>query len=929
MFKRSLITLFTAVCWLFLTGTVYAIPLPPTGTITTENAFLIGENADDQIGSEGITALPNGNIVIASPSWNGGRGAVTCLTPAEYTSGTPVVISESNSLVGSSATDRVGTSGVSVLKNGNYIVKSADWDNGATQDVGAVTWVNGATCIPFGESSRGTVVSASNSLIGSQTSDRVGRLTIVLSNGNFVVQSSFWDNGAITNAGAFTWGDGLIGIAGEVSPSNSLVGSSPSDQLGGIVSTALTNGNYVISSPTWDNPVTSITDAGMVMWVDGKTGKIGEINPNQTLVGSLQNDFAGTTITALANGSYVVAAIEWDNGVIANAGAVIWDDGISPLTKTINATTALVGTSTGDQVGRRITKLTDGGFVVGSFNWDNGAIINAGAATWGSGTAPIKGVISAANSLIGGQANDQVALGITALANGHYVVNSPYWDNGATPDVGAVTWGNKNGSRVGVVSAANSMIGASADDRITGNQPTVALTNGHYVIPSLVWDNGATENVGAVTWVNGFAPAVGVISAENSLIGSQTNDMVGLVKALANGNYVVTSTQWDNGVMTDVGAMTFADGSTGLVGIVSPANSMIGQSANDIDNVILTIPNGNYITIHASWDDPSGEINVGAIRWCDGLVGCAGTLDASNSLIGSTTSDISWLVHSIYPNGAVFISLYSWTNNGQDSAGALVYIDGAQPITGVISAANALVGTTTGDQIKVTILPNYGTIISAQGWDNGPTQNVGALVYVDAPVNRLQNPSLETAGSAVKYAANWKLNAGATAGDKRICSKPAKPITRTNGNCVFQFNSSNTPAKIRTLKQTFNLPDWTNVGDVLTLTADVEGLKVGTGAKKIILSIKYDNNTIDKATLTIPAGTYDYQTLVGKVNLTRPVKKIILTINVGKAKGRIRIDNMTLRDSAAPTLRFPMSEPTTRDGASTFELPAAPDGFRH
>ena len=44
--------------------------------------------------------------------------------------------------------------------------------------------------------------------------------------------------------------------------------------------------------------------------------------------------------------------------------------------------------------------LSGGDYVVSSPNWD-GAVANAGAATWGSGTAGVSGAVSAANSLVG------------------------------------------------------------------------------------------------------------------------------------------------------------------------------------------------------------------------------------------------------------------------------------------------------------------------------------------------------------------------------------------------------------------------------------------------------------------------------------------------------------------------------------------------
>jgi hypothetical protein len=70
-----------------------------------------------------------------------------------------------------------------------------------------------------------------------------------LTNGNYVVSSPSWNNGAASSAGAVTWGSGSTGVTGAVSASNSLVGTSAGDQVGWYMATALTNGNYVVSSP--------------------------------------------------------------------------------------------------------------------------------------------------------------------------------------------------------------------------------------------------------------------------------------------------------------------------------------------------------------------------------------------------------------------------------------------------------------------------------------------------------------------------------------------------------------------------------------------------------------------------------------------------------------------------------------------------------
>ncbi|HAH44891.1 MAG TPA: hypothetical protein DCM07_08530, partial [Planctomycetaceae bacterium] len=63
------------------------------------------------------------------------------------------------------------------------------------------------------------------------------------------------DKDTIIDTGAFTFGNGTIGVSGQITAANSLVGSADYDQLGYMEQyatsavTALTNGNYVVSSP--------------------------------------------------------------------------------------------------------------------------------------------------------------------------------------------------------------------------------------------------------------------------------------------------------------------------------------------------------------------------------------------------------------------------------------------------------------------------------------------------------------------------------------------------------------------------------------------------------------------------------------------------------------------------------------------------------
>ncbi|MCB1116129.1 MAG: filamentous hemagglutinin N-terminal domain-containing protein, partial [Chlamydiia bacterium] len=393
-------------------------------------------------------------------------------------------------------------------------------------------------------------------LTGSQTADLVGNNGIeVLTNGHFVVKSTSWKNGSASGAGAATWANGWTGITGQVSSLNSLIGSTAGDLVGSFV-IPLSNGNYVTGTTTWSNG--AITRVGAITWGDGAVGVSGLVSPSNSLVGSQALDRVGSGgVKALTNGNYVVGSRFWNNGGITQAGAATWGDGTVGITGPVSSANSLVGSTASDQVGRRITALTNGNFVVSSSTWSDGAISQVGAATWGDGTTMITGVISAANSLIGSTAGDQIGIfEIAALTNGNYVVSSPLWDDGATADVGAVTWGNGATGITGVVSPANSLVGTTSGDSVGGSLGVQPLTNGNYVVTSTAWNNGGANQAGAVTWGDGTVGISGPVTVSNSLVGSQPSDNVGIggVIPLTNGNYVVISPVWDNGGTVDVGA---------------------------------------------------------------------------------------------------------------------------------------------------------------------------------------------------------------------------------------------------------------------------------------------------------------------------------------------------------------------------------------
>ncbi|NDA64897.1 MAG: hypothetical protein EBX50_23160, partial [Chitinophagia bacterium] len=185
--------------------------------------------------------------------------------------------------------------------------------------------------------------------------------------GNYLVRSPVWDNGAITNVGAVTFCSGTTGCSGAVSASNSLVGSKASDFVGDTGTAALTNGNYVVSSPSWDNG--AIVDAGAVTFCSGTTGCSGAVSGSNSLVGSAGDNVGGSSggITTLTNGNYVVVSPQWDSGATTNVGAATFCSGATGCSGAVSASNSLIGSMQGDQVGGSsggITALTNGNYLV-------------------------------------------------------------------------------------------------------------------------------------------------------------------------------------------------------------------------------------------------------------------------------------------------------------------------------------------------------------------------------------------------------------------------------------------------------------------------------------------------------------------------------------------------------------------------------------
>lgn len=720
---------------------------------------LVGDSYE-QIGSGGVTALPNGNFVVSSPKWSNGNPGwqVGAVTFGNGVTGVGGVISADNSLIGTSPLDGIGGARITVLDNGNYVVSNPFWDNGSMTNVGAVT---------FGDATTGVTgaISAANSLVGASASDSIGFNyenepgIKVLANGNYLVGSPFWDNGSNEDAGALTWVNGTTGTVGVVSSVNSLIGSSEEDFVGdfkdGEVNiTLLANGNYVLCSPGWDNG--SVMDAGAVTFGNGTTGTSGVISSANSLVGTTADDKLGyihpttSSVTELTNGNYVITSPLWDNSTIIDAGAVTFGSGTTGVIGEISATNSLVGVAKSDKLGsggpslNGVSPLANGNYVVSSPFWNNGSVSDAGAATFGSGTTGVSGTITASNSLVGLTKDDLVGhAGVAALTNGNYVVSSPAWSDSSGTVVGAVTFGDGSTGINGTISSANSLVGSSNADNV-GIGGVVALPNGNYVAISSNW----SFKKGAVTFGNGTTGITGILSADNSLVGTQDRSYVGLdgVTVLANGNYVVVSSKWGNVSFYDVGAVTWGSGTAGVTGAVSAANSYVGAKGGDRvgSQGVVALTNENYVLSSPDWDNGT-ILNAGAVTFGDGTTGSSGLVSSTNSLVGSTAGD--QLGHSefglsavtVLSNGNYVVASPDWDYGAIVDAGAVTFGNGMTGVSGVITSANSLVGAHSDDRVGayragapgVTALPNGNYLVRSMDWDNGSIDEGGGVTFGD------------------------------------------------------------------------------------------------------------------------------------------------------------------------------------------------------
>jgi hypothetical protein len=487
-----------------------------------------------------------------------------------------------------------------------------------------------------------------NTISGDDVDDRLGSGGIYpLLNGNFLIVSSEDDVGGLVDAGSVILADSDGVIISTIS------GDQEDDKIGSEGITILSNGTFLISSRFDD--VGSIVDVGSVKLVDSSTGL--EI---VTLSSDDVNDnFANAGVFALSNGNFLISSTVDDIGGIDDVGSV----------KLVNGTTGVVIASIeGDQLGDNlgsggIAVLNNGNFVISSWRDDIGSLVNGGSVKLVDGTT---GAIIV--SIEGDQDLDYYGTKpAVVLSNGNFVIALPNDDVGGLVDAGSVkvvdgvtgailvsvdgdqasdflgyngildglSAGSVDGSFAifsefdddGLMSNAGSIkiidkntnsflfnIKGSEVNYRLGNGNFLLLSNKNFILYSSEADNGVLSNAGRVDLFNGLNGSLII-----SIKGDQDSDHLGGdgVSVLSNGNFVISSSQDDVNGLLDAGSVMLVDGASGLV-----LKQYKGKKSDDRISIGGTkvFSNGDFAFI-SDLEDVGAIDSAGTVRFVNGLSG--------------------------------------------------------------------------------------------------------------------------------------------------------------------------------------------------------------------------------------------------------------------------------------------------------------------
>ncbi|MCU0868199.1 MAG: filamentous hemagglutinin N-terminal domain-containing protein [Burkholderiales bacterium] len=681
---------------------VIRAPLATVGSLTEAGAIyrldattgalidsLTGAAAGDRIGSgdgdaggeNGLLAIVGDRYLLNSPFWNSERGAVTELDLGAANFGlSGSTIGSGNSLVGSTAGDRVSASDIRSVGSGDAIaLLHADWGGGR----GAITFIPAGASLPTG------FLDSTRSFVGFSTVDR-------LATGGFVTLGS--DHAAWVSS-SFRSNTGLVRVfplssplLGQASQTSSLIGGRTGDRVGETGVIAIDGSRYAVFSHLWND------QRGAVTFGNLGSPRNGVVDATNSLVGTtagVNGDRVGLSYTTqffnlTGSDRWLLASREWNN----SRGAWTVVNPAALPTGTIDASNSLVGSTSFDSADSVAFAGGGGGnyFIVAP-NWNNGVNADAGAVIRGVAVSNERtGLISSANAVVGSHSGDRIGQ-ISGDSVRRFTTNSetlliasPNW-NGAR---GAITRVDATFS-AGVVGASNSFVGVTLDDRIGERlirlRGDTLTDDGNFIAIAQNYNNGAAANAGAVTFihrVNGLldtGDVTGTPNDDNSLRGTVENSRLGsggVIELAGQDAHLILSPHWTNqsgAANADKGAITWMRSGDGRLSI----GAGLGQLS--ADNSVLGAFGGDNIG-HFDEDGDAGDDDAtDPIRTTD----IVGGFPAFGDAVGVVIRSPNWNGQ----RGAV-----TWMN----AATGEISVSGSLQGGGTVGSQNSLVGTTAGSR---------------------------------------------------------------------------------------------------------------------------------------------------------------------------------------------------------------------------------------
>ncbi len=638
--------------------------------VSSSNSFIGGTTADG-VGAGGITDLGSGNFLVSSnysrsfTKWTGGSATTNLGALTFMNSSSPVfgALSSSNSLLGrtnsSTTTGIFALGAVTVLADGSYVVKGRDTTNVMSLGWGFAAYGRAGVGVSGVAGPGAGTVGVYDAVDYSGLRDAV---VTDLGGGAWALKSPAlnWSANNWNGDPYLIWGSSTNIPAGQVTSSNTFSLVNPGSANIG----ALGSGRFVVGIPNYGANATE----GAITVIDANSSTIPTLSSANALLGSA-GDHLGAGVASLGNQRYALYNPDWNSGT----GAVMVVDSSNAATRlqgSITTANAFIGSTAGDRVGSGgVTTVGNSAMsALISSDWDGGK----GAVTFfNTASGDLLGTLSASNSLVGrsagdrvGDANYNVSLATSDLfrdlGSGYFAMRSANWKANASDNTaaGAITWINTAGALpTGVVGASNSLVGASAGDRLGLDDGLRSVTldfnfnptyhdlaplfesigNGYFALRNTHF-NG---DQGALTVVNRSQLPVGVVSSSNSLVNnSNTTDLFTAANstlAAVSGGYVLMTPTWNN----STGAVTFMPSNTVTSGVISSATSLVGGSAGDaLGGTIKLLANGKLLIGSPGWNS-----NRGAATLLANTNGLASTLhgtlslNALNSFVGNDVGD--------------------------------------------------------------------------------------------------------------------------------------------------------------------------------------------------------------------------------------------------------------------------------------------------